>query len=231
MKIERIQKSVNDLKFGDIVTIKAPFEENTYLYYNGHNPIAVNGELVKDRMGQTSKFRPVMVIGRVENQLIYAPITSSHKDASSDDFYQYKVIHNQSIPNGHRYTTYVETNSIRELRVNDDWTLPYHTTLEDIDQNNLTRRFANIIMRNEPVRDSYRYATPYGVERYKEHLEGQYERQDLGEKARYRIRDNEYLDLYANGIIKHHYERTLEEVKLLHGISIDVQTNNEELTM
>lgn len=51
-----------DMSFGDVINILAPFEENTPEYYNGHNPLSVRGEYVTDSRGRRGKWRPVMVV-------------------------------------------------------------------------------------------------------------------------------------------------------------------------
>ena len=77
MENGRTYKQVADLNFGDIIKMKAPYEENTKDYYFGHNVKDVMGGIMVDHFGRPYKIRPVMVIGFENNELTYCTLTST----------------------------------------------------------------------------------------------------------------------------------------------------------
>ena len=60
----REYRKPKDLRKGDIVFMRIPFEENTSDYYNGYRPKEIRGNLFRDRNGDSSKPRFVIEIGR-----------------------------------------------------------------------------------------------------------------------------------------------------------------------
>lgn len=56
-------RKLHDLRRGDIINMRVPFEENTRDYYNGYKPEEIRGRPFTDRFGQSGKERMVIYMG------------------------------------------------------------------------------------------------------------------------------------------------------------------------
>lgn len=199
----------HNLKFGDIIQTEIPFEETTPEYYNGYGEYEVRGELFMIN-GQRSKIRPVMVVAVHDDELIYANITSSRgclRDVTS----QYKVQDNSMTPNADKCKTYVELTNIRKKVINPESDVRYFTSFNQRDLDNIRGLLVDSAIKTEQ-KDRYAYV---GNE-YVESLQNALVRNNFK-----RIDDDTYnRDAYtitfkSNGVIYHHFERSLDEVRML----------------
>lgn len=154
-----------DLVLGDVITIKAPFEENTKTYYNGYDVLDVRGELVTDSFGRTSKWRPVMVVSTTSDQLAYLPLTTSH-GSKHDCYHQYQLQDNDMIerpkwkPNA---KSFVEIGSLRVIDSQNHYTYQKHGQISDRDLVNIKDRLVKDFTRVTVGCDTYKYVTKDNV--------------------------------------------------------------------
>ena len=213
-------RAYEDLRFGDIIKIKAPFEENTKAYYNGHSPKLINPDgPITDRFNRTAKYRPVMVVSVDEGVVYYAPLTSIHNDRG-DNVHHYQVTNNQLIPNSDRYKTYVETSTVRAFYTHPGWTLRYYTTLETRDRDNLRSTMSSRLADVHPIIDTYRYGSPKHIRHLERTLteEGYTYKGENKHGIKWYESPNEKVQtsIPPSGLVFHHHVRTLEEVKAIH---------------
>ena len=198
-----------DLQFGDVVKVFAPFEENTPEYYNGHEPLDIKGTLESDRNGRTGKFRPVMIVSVTEDSIYYSTLTS-HSGAKDDDKFQFPLKKNGFLPNSDKYDTFVEVSSVRRIDAKYD-KYEYYGQVDTEELLGIKKALNdNSFKRIRYKKDYYNYISPQNEKQYRNEL-----------KTRgYREIDNQMVGKtvvsFEDGIVKHHYERTFEEVIILH---------------
>lgn len=112
-----------DLRKGDIIRMRIPFEENTPDYYNGYNPKEIRGQYYKDKFGDTGKPRFVIVMGQEGNNIIYLPLTSNSR-SNMDSIHQYTLQDNSMTwKKDPDMKSHVELDSLRAVYANPEWTL------------------------------------------------------------------------------------------------------------
>lgn len=133
-------KKLNGLRKGDIIYMRIPFEENTPDYYNGYHPKEIRGgRMYKDRFGDTSKPRFVVVIGHDDSSIIYCSLTSRH--SRFDSKHQYMLQDNSMTwKKSPDMKSYVEVDSIRAVYVNPDWDFQYVGRADPNDMANIMSR-------------------------------------------------------------------------------------------
>ena len=70
-------KKVEELKQGDVVYTPITFEENTTDFYHGHRVYDIISRAVTDRHGNTLKWRPAIIMGKSDGEVICG--TSNYK--------------------------------------------------------------------------------------------------------------------------------------------------------
>ena len=208
--IETTEKLMKDLSFGDIITTRIPFEEITKDYYNGYNEYDVRGELFSVN-GQRSKVRPVMVVAVNDNQLLYVSITSKNGNGG-DKFHQYKVTDNSMTP-GHEYhDTYVEISGVRAKYINPEKNVNVFPKFQPKDLWNIRQSLIDTATTTD-TRDRYAYIGYENVESFRQALvRNNFEQNEKEDKF---ARDNRTITVRDNGVIHHHFERTIDEVRML----------------
>lgn len=162
-------KLLQEFQFGDLIEIKAPFEENTKDYYFGYDVKSVRGELVKDNFGRTSKRRSVMVIAVNNNELTYIPLTSQH-GSKEDNKHHYKcknIIKTQEYKN---YDTYIELNSIRTVTLNNNDRILHYGVLPNNDKQNLLGLLIQRCDKYSKNKDCRRFATKKQAKKIKKYI-------------------------------------------------------------
>lgn len=129
-------RKLKDLRKGDIVRMRIPFEENTTDYYNGYHPKEIRGHMFRDRFGQTSKPRFIIVIGRDDEHVIYLPLTSRH--TGYDPQHQYMLQDNSMTwKYDDDMKSYVEIDSMRAVYTNPEWGVQFIGSVMENDMANI----------------------------------------------------------------------------------------------
>lgn len=154
--MEPVTKKPSDLRKGDIIRMRIPFEENTPDYYNGHSPKKVRGELYKDRFGNSSKPRFVVVIGRENDNIIYLPLTSRH--SGFDNQHQYALQDNSMTwKKDEDMKSYVECHALRAVYANPDWDIQNFGHVAENDMVNIMVKAGKRNINFESKRDQRAY--------------------------------------------------------------------------
>lgn len=209
-------KPYKDLEYGDVVKIKAPFEENTREYYNGHSPLDVRGSLVRDKFGNSSKTRPVMVLDVTDDKLFYIPLTtSSRKYARHDEQHQYKLKNNDMTPKHPRreVDTYAETGSVRVFYLNKKWSdVRYFGRIDQVDLKQITWRLNHDARNIVDGVDRHTYMSA-NKDRFEEALlSAGYQKTQTQTANRYSL-ENRTFTVYNSGIVGAHFELPLDVVR------------------
>lgn len=214
------KRPVTELKFGDIIGIWAPYEENTPDYYNGYDPLYIKGEYVTDNFGRTAKFRPVMVVGVSDEELHYIAIT--HRTSYKGGRYQYEM---QSTYLGTSYdTSYAECANVRCIPVKPYWAFPQFgvTSAEDI--RNIKQKFIENISYIPHERDYRKFVPDIAREIVMNtYDELGYERTRTADSWKFNKGTEEHT-LYDNGVLYHHYYKPIQQVQEEHGYGPIVET-------
>lgn len=211
------RRTLNQLRAGDIINIKIPFEENTRDYYNGYKPIDIRGRMFTDRFGNSAKTRMVIYIGRDNETMYYLPLTSK-TGTSHDMLHQYELKDTFMMPtNNVRETrSFVEVDALRTMRIAKERELPYtgYVTKEDLD--NIRHRISNNTLQFNSKRDQRGYIPESMRGTFEEELTGQgykltiindnktvYEKTETGQQ----ISRTKY------GMVHYHVQMTEEQVR------------------
>lgn len=209
----KVKVPYNTLEYGDIVQIRAPFEENMPEYYNGYSVYDVRGYKVRDSMGMTYKFRPVMVISVTEDELTYIPLTSSY-GGEHDDFYQYQLKDNSMTPQyGDKpITTYAETGNVRVIPIRADANVTYCGAMTHEDKTEITKMLNRHAFNVIDGLDEHKFMS----EQQKEVLENRlevtgYEQTPVPNGIKY-TQENREFTIYDSGVVYYHFELPLETI-------------------
>lgn len=199
------KKRYKDMVFGDIIYTQAPFEETTPDYYNGYTAKDIRGEDFSVN-GKTGKIRPVMVVGVVDNNLIYTTITSS-RNKFTDDIHQYTV-EDVSVMPGDKNVSYIELDGIRAKPIQEHWKETYCGCISDVDMKNLKSSMIKRAL-NTDEKDRYSYIGDKNGEKLTNAL-----KQYGFSKDQNKYHKNDYsITFHNDGIIHHHFERSIMDVR------------------
>ena len=227
---EHVIKKVKNLEFGDVVYINAPFKENTNEFYNGYNVEDVLGSKYKNRFGQSSKKRPVMVISNENNEIHYAPLTSKH-NAFPDHPDATEVKANNEHPK--YYTSYIELDTISTFKFNNENQTISTQPLNDFDKGIVQREFTKRSRDYSEKEDTKRFIQDFRKPKLINHLKHTgFEEENQNESIKFK-KDNMEINIDKNGIITYHHIRTLDEVLELHNplIKYMQKTNTKQTTI
>lgn len=206
-------KKLKDLKKGDIIRTRIPFEENTRDYYNGYHPKEIRGEMYKDRKGDTSKPRFVIVIGHENNDVIYLPMTSQHE--GYDSKHQYPLIDNSMTwKKDPDMKSWVELDSLRSVRMDPKWDIQYIGKLIDSDITNIMVQLGKRDIDFESKRDQRAYISIGKNERFERTLEENgytLSKEQLTGKT-YKHENGRTVTKSRWGLVKYHVPLSKEEV-------------------
>lgn len=150
-------RKLHDLRRGDIINMRVPFEENTRDYYNGYKPEEIRGRPFTDRFGQSGKERMVIYMGRMGQTMLYLPLTSKQHDAD-ERYEQYELKDNSMTPKKDpTRKSYVETHTLRSMKINRNRNLDYTGRLNKLDLGNIIHRIANNTLQLDSNRDQRGY--------------------------------------------------------------------------
>lgn len=150
-------RNLQDLRRGDIINIRVPFEENTRDYYNGYKPEEIRGRFFTDRFGQSGKERMVIYMGRMGQTMLYLPLTSK-QHAADERYEQYELKDNSMTPKKDpTRKSYVETHTLRSMRISRKRELSYTGRINKLDLGNIIHRIANNTLQLDSNRDQRGY--------------------------------------------------------------------------
>lgn len=234
---EHVIKKVKNLEFGDVVYINAPFKENTNEFYNGYNVEDVLGSKYKNRFGQSSKKRPVMVISNENNEIHYAPLTSKHNALPHhpDTKNHYKCTTEVKANDKHPkyYTSYIELDTISTFKFNNENQTISSQSLNDFDKGIIQREFTKRSRDYSEKEDTKRFIQDFRKPKLINHLKHTgFEEENQNESIKFK-KDNMEINIDKNGIITYHHIRTLDEVLELHNplIKYMQKTNTKQTTI
>lgn len=209
-------KMLKELKKGDIIRMRIPFEENTRDYYNGYRPQEIRGGLYIDKNGQTSKTRYVIVIGHDDNAVQYLPLTSRH--SRFDSQHQYELTDNSMTPKRDPdMKSYVEVDSLRSVYANPKWELQHYGRITENDMTNIMVRLGRRSIDFESDRDQRAYVSRNKEETFDEHIKAEgYSLTDADmERQTYKKADGRTITKTRWGLVKYHVPLSKEEVTAL----------------
>lgn len=211
--VEYKTKRLENLKKGDIINMRIPFEENTNDYYNGYRPKEIRGRLYKDRNGDTSKPRMVIVIGHDDRNVMYLPLTSRH--SGFDSKHQYMLQDNSmTYKKDPDMKSYVEVNSLRAVYANPEWNIQYIGEINENDMVNIMTQLGKREIDFESKRDQRAYVSRGRNEQFERRLqENGYtlSREELTEKT-YTKEDGKTVTKSKWGLVFYHVPLSKEEV-------------------
>lgn len=219
--MERRQIKSKDLSFGDIIILKTPYEENTKDYYHGYNVLDVMGDYVRDGHNRTQKCRPVLVIATENDELIYTPITSKHNMYKEFDIKNHYRLH-EPLQNNKNYTTYVQTLNVRAVDTKDYYNYEVIDTLKPRDKQAILGALVNTYTEKSNKMDTRRFVTP----KHKRKFENQLTETGFEKNQNKYTKDNLEITISDKGIIKYHYNYTLDEVREKHNSPLCVNKEN-----
>lgn len=209
------RRKLKDLKKGDIVHMRIPYEENTLDYYNGYHPKEIRGRWFKDRFGDTSKPRMVIVIGHDDNNILYLPLTSRH--SGFDSKHQY-VLQDNSMTwkQDVDMKSYVETHSLRAVYANPEWNIECIGRIAENDMTNIMVKLGKYEIDFESKRDQRAYVSRNRESQFERQLnENGYKltekKDDFTEKT-YKNEDGRTITKSRWGLVKYHVPLSKEEV-------------------
>lgn len=215
----RKTKKLGTLEKGDIVTLNVPFEENTRDYYNGYKPEEIRDKPFTDRFGKSSKRRMVIYIGRDRKDMLYLPVTSK-TGQHHDILHQYQLKDNSMtlFPDGPKYNSYVEVDSLRAIRISYYRDLCYVGRIGQEDLDNIMHRISNRTLQFNSKRDQRGYIPASMEETFVNEIkargyvldkESDYEKRYRKEETGQSITRTKYGEVY------YHHSLTKEEVRKL----------------
>lgn len=209
-----VKATLLQLHMGDILYIKAPFEENLNDYYNGYNVQDIRGHIFTDRFGRDSKKREVIYMGHDGPNLLYVPLTSQNASAF-DKLHQYKLKDNSMT---HKATpdieSFVEVSNMRAIRVSYDDKLIRNGHIRDLDLRNIQHRVAHNTMQLTGDRDARGYIPNGMLPLWQKEMEQQGFMciRNTQDKQVYQ-KDNINICRNKDGMVHYHCAKTKTEVK------------------
>lgn len=219
--MEPVTKKPAELRKGDIIRMRIPFEENTSDYYNGYRPKEVRGSLYRDRFGDTSKPRFVVVIGRENNNIIYLPLTSRH--SGFDSQHQY-VLEDNSMTwkKDPDMKSYVECHALRSVYVNPGWDIQNFGHVMENDMVNIMIKTGKRNINFDSKRDQRAYVSRAKSDQFEKMLEdrGFIQQKDpsgntYNEEIKGKIfvhPDGRTVEKQKWGLVRYHVPLSIEEV-------------------
>ena len=208
-------RKITQLKRGDIINIKAPFEENTKDYYNGYTPEQIRGHKFTDRFGLSAKSRMVIYIGRDNQTLYYLPVTSKQK--RGDLPHQYELKDNSMTPkaDADRHS-YVECENLRAIEIPFGTDIPYTNRITNEDLANIMHRISNIALQFDSQRDKRGYITPEMKETFEQELtsRGFTVRKETEDRKIWRKKNVEVTQT-KYGLIHYHVDMSKQDVTIM----------------
>lgn len=205
-----------ELKKGDIIRMRIPFEENTTDYYNGYRPKEIRGHMFKDRFGDTSKPRFVIVVGHDENNIVYLPLTSRH--SRFDSQHQY-VLQDNSMTwkKDPDMKSYVEVDSLRAVYANPEWDIQRFGQVAENDMVNIMVQLGKRDVDLESQRDQRTYVSRNKSESFEKHLiaNGYMLAKDEYTGKTFKKEDGRTITKSRWGLVKYHVPLSKEEVTKL----------------
>lgn len=204
-----------DLRKGDIIRMRIPFEENTRDYYNGYSPEEIRGDYYKDQFGDTSKPRFIIVMGQEERNIIYLPLTSSYR-SRLDDLHQYALEDNSMTwKKDPDMKSYVELDSLRAVYVNPKWTLSFIGHITENDMVNIQVKLGKRDIDLNSKCDQRAYVPIRKEESFLKNIENNgyvFQKEENNTKI-YRNNEGRTITKQRWGLVKYHVPLTKEEVK------------------
>lgn len=219
--MDPVQKKPRDLRKGDIIRMRIPFEENTPDYYNGHSPKKVRGGLYTDRFGNSSKPRFVVVIGNEGNNIIYLPLTSRH--SGFDSQHQYMLQDNSMTwKRDEDMKSYVECHALRAIYANPNWDIQSFGHVAENDMVNIMVKAGKRSIDFDSQRDQRTYVSRVKNEQFEKQLESQgfvLKKDPSGNSYNEEVKGNVYVHPDGRtvskqkwGLVKYHVPLSIEEV-------------------
>lgn len=211
--VESEHRKAKDLKKGDIVFMRIPFEENTTDYYNGYWPKEIRGESYTDRFGDTSKPRFVVVIGRDSGNLIYLPLTS--RSSKYDIGHQYTLQDNSmTVKRDPEMKSYVEISSLRAVHVKPDWDIQYNGRVAENDMINIMIKLGRQELDLDSKRDQRAYVSAKKESAFERRLleNGYRVSKDEFREKTYVRDDGRYVSKSKWGLVRYHVPLSKKEV-------------------
>lgn len=210
---EHKEKKLKDLRKGDIIRMRIPFEENTSDYYNGYKPKEIRGQWYKDRNGDVSKPRFVIVIGHDDSNIMYLPMTSRH--SRFDSKHQY-VLQDNSMTwkREEDMKSYVEVSSLRAVYADPEWNIQYMGKVADNDMVNIMVKLGKREIDFGSKRDQRAYVSQNREASFKKCLEDNgyvLSSEDCTGKV-YSKEDGRTVTRSRWGLVKYHVPLSKEEV-------------------
>lgn len=214
-KLEDMEtRKLEELRKGDIVFMRIPFEENTRDYYNGYHPKEIRGRMYRDRFGDISKSRFVVVIGHEKGNLIYLPLTSrSH--AKLDAKYQYTLQDNSmTYKKDPDMKSYVECRTLRSVETKPDQNIIYSGRVCENDMLNIMIKIGKQEVDFGLKRDQRAYISRNKNESFERRLaaNGYTLSKDSYEEKIYTGKDNQTVTKSRYGLVWYHVPLSKEEV-------------------
>lgn len=206
---------LHDLHMGDIVLLNVPFEENTRDYYNGYKPLEIRDKPFQNRLGQTSKIRPVVYIGHDRNTISYLGITS-HASACCDSLHQYKLKNKSFMREGDTRQAYVELGSLRAMNVSYKRELSVPGKLEQEELDNILHRVSHDTLQFTSKRDHRGYVPKDMQEAFQAELAHQGYELETKEpySTTYKKKETgETVTCTKYGMMHYHFPMSKEEVR------------------
>lgn len=214
-----IKRKLPELRRGDVINLRVPFEENTRDYYNGYKPEEMREKPFTDRFGNSSKKRMVVFVGCDGPDMLYLPITS--KTGHPHDVHnQYELKDNSMLPSKDpNRRSFVELNSLRAIRISQQRELQYTGHLISEDICSILHRLCNNTLQFNSKRDQRGFIPPYMEKIFiKELLERGYRLDPKSTENRkiYRqIRTKQMVTRTKSGMVYYHYEMAKEDVLIM----------------
>lgn len=211
--VEPAIKKPKDLRKGDIIRIRVPFEENTADYYNGYHPKEIRGNWYKDRFGDTSKPRFCIVIGREQNNILYLPMTSRH--ARFDSKHQYTLQDNSMTwKKDPDMKSYVELDTLCAVHTGQDWNIQSFGRVAENDMTNIMVQLGRRRVNLDSDRDQRIYVSPRKEAAFERQMtENGYVVSENTEQCKtYNKEDGRTVTKSKWGFVKYHVPMSKEEV-------------------
>lgn len=206
-------RKMADLRKGDLIFMRIPFEENTTDYYNGYDPKEIRGHKYRDRFGDASKPRFVVVVGREADNIIYLPLSSRCSKYSSK--YQYVLQDNSmTVKKDPNMKSYVEISSLRAVHADLEQDIEYNGRLAENDMINIMIQLGKQGIDFESKRDQRAYVSQKKVDSFERRLaENGYKLiNDTFEEKTYREESGRTVTKSKWGLVKYHVPLSKEEV-------------------
>lgn len=209
----RETRKLKDLKKGDVIHMRIPFEENTRDYYNGYKPKEIRGHMFKDKFGQTSKSRMVVVIGWDDYNIMYLPLTSRH--TGFDSHHQYELQDNSmTYKRDLSMKSYVEVDSMRAVYANPEWDIQYIGRVTENDMVNIMVKLGKHEIDFDSKRDQRAYISRSKDALFEKQLEenGYMLSEQVFEGKTYTREDGRTITKSRWGLVAYHVPLSKKEV-------------------